>query len=764
MEIKQIKKRFDIGTRLEFMYLFVLALYLIRQFFDTTMFSISWPGYYEKLVRVLAFCVVFLKAGYGEQREDHRWFFCVLTGAAFALSWISTGYEFLLDIGILVIGAKDIPYKKILKVYIWCGTVVLATAMLGALTGCIKDLLYPMEPGQYRHSFGIVFPTDFAAHIVFMFLAIWVTYEQIPLHCMMALGIILDVFIYRYCYAKCSAIVMTAAIAGIFYEYLEGKIRENKITDRLKKVVDACLISAFPVLAAGTCLGMVCYNESNLVLERINSAVTGRLELAEQAFKKYGIKLFGTPFEMIGGGGSTTARLEYNFVDISYCMILLRYGLLLLLTIVVLNTGMAVKAKKVKNEKVLIALALVAAHSAVEHHLTEPGYNIFLLLTFSCVDAGVTADIPERQRKQNKICEGYYIGLTVLGVIILPYAVSYGRTVVSVLGLYENWRHKYFILVVAVGIIGTVLIVQTAKSSILEWEQTRSWSPRKRNLLVGEIVLSVVGISAGMYLVSGYENSMVHSMDAGIQLVKELKNTESFQGKIYADDYPELYIREAGAVKRRILPGESAWGEDGVVLITRKEKELQRLLQEGYRFAELSDTECVYTNSKEAIQLLEQNGIEVNHYYSVKSSADMQKMAEANGLQYDENAGVLIEGSTHSMIHGPWVTLYKGRLKVTYRMRLQSTSVEQGAVATVRISSNSGQIIYKQEVVDRSLFDETGTYDYTIEADIIDAEGYEFLVFAEDDTDLWIENILYGKIKAKPELLLKKPHGKEMLM
>lgn len=97
-------------------------------------------------------------------------------------------------------------------------------------------------------------------------------------------------------------------------------------------------------------------------------------------------------------------------------------------------------------------------------------------------------------------------------------------------------------------------------------------------------------------------------------------------------------------------------------------------------------------------------------------------------------------------------------------MRLQSTSVEQGAVATVRISSNSGQIIYKQEVVDRSLFDETGTYDYTIEADIIDAEGYEFLVFAEDDTDLWIENILYGKIKAKPELLLKKPHGKEMLM
>ncbi|MEQ2563870.1 hypothetical protein WMO41_11975 [Ventrimonas sp. CLA-AP-H27] len=749
MEIKPIKKQFDIEILLEFMYLFILALYLIRQFFDTTMFSIPWPWYYEKLIRVLAFCVVFLKTGYGERCKDCQWFLCVLTGVVFAFSWISTGYEFLLDIGILVIGAKDIPYKKILKVYIWCGSVILTVAILGALTGCIEDLLYEESPGKYRHAFGIIYPTDFAAHIVYLLLAVWVTYEQIPTWGMALAGSVLTAFLYRYTYAKCSTIVMAIAIVGLVYEFLESKMRKSKTADCIRKALNWCFVSAFSILAAVTCWGMICYNEQSSTLERINRVLTGRLELANRAFNSYGIKIFGTPFDMIGAGGITVFRQGYNFVDISYCMILLRYGLLLLLAVIVLHTGIAIKAQKAKNEKLLIALALVALHSAIEHHLTELGYNIFLLLAFSCVDAPAMVNVTEHQLKEKRICEGYYSGLFLLGTFVFPYVISYGRTVVSILGLYENWRHKYFIIAALIGIIGVLLVIQTIKCSILTWGQKQKLSLRIKNLLVLEVILLAASISSGMYLVSRCKNRIMHRLDAGIRLITELKNTESFQGEIYVDDYPEIYIQESENVSRRILPGESAWNEDNVVLITRREQELQHLIREGYQFAELSDTESVYTNSEEAIQLLRQNGAAVNDCYSVKTSVDLQNIANANGLQYEQNEGVLIEGASHSLLHGPWITLHQGRLRVTYRLRLLSSSIEQGPVATVRISANSGKTIYKEETIDRSLFDENGICDYSIEQGIGDAEGYEFLLFAENDTTLWLEDILYGKVPAQ---------------
>ena len=55
---------------------------------------------------------------------------------------MSTWYLFLFELAVLTIGVVDIPYKKILKVYIWCGIIIMALAMLGALTGAVRNLTY----------------------------------------------------------------------------------------------------------------------------------------------------------------------------------------------------------------------------------------------------------------------------------------------------------------------------------------------------------------------------------------------------------------------------------------------------------------------------------------------------------------------------------------------------------------------------------------------------------------------------------------------
>ena len=87
-----------------------------------------------------------------------------------------------------------------------------------------------------------------------------------------------------------------------------------------------------------------------------------------EKFNKYGIKLFGTAFDMIGGGNETIIRPGYNFVDSSFCMILVRYGWIVLLAVFLIYFIVERKALKAGDRKLMVAFALISVHSAIEHH------------------------------------------------------------------------------------------------------------------------------------------------------------------------------------------------------------------------------------------------------------------------------------------------------------------------------------------------------------------------------------------------------------
>lgn len=55
--------------------------------------------------------------------------------------------------------------------------------------------------------------------------------------------------------------------------------------------------------------------------------MNSRLKLSLLAYDRYGFSLFGSPLTQVGAGGSLIFRSGYNFVDISYILIILRYGL-----------------------------------------------------------------------------------------------------------------------------------------------------------------------------------------------------------------------------------------------------------------------------------------------------------------------------------------------------------------------------------------------------------------------------------------------------
>ncbi len=742
----------------EICYLFVLAVYLFFQFLDTTTFQIARPWYTEQAIRAMIVFVVLLKAGYEAKEEGTEWFLCVLAGILYSMSYIFTGYTFLIDTALLMIGAKNIPYRKILKIYIWCGVAVLFSAVLGSMTGCITDLVYNHSRG-YRHSFGVVYATDFAAHLAYMILAIWVAYEGIPGLAMSVVGLALAAVAYFGAYAQCGAIVMVlSAFAMIYVSFSDYQEKKGSNISSFLKRAENIFILLIPVCALTMCGLMFFYNSSNPLMAKINSAISGRLQLAVNARTNYGVKLFGTAFDMVGAGGSTVGRSGYNFVDSSYCMIFIRYGVVTFLIVLLLMMRTAWLAKKCRDKRLLAAMALVAIHSMIEHHLLEPSYDVFFFIPFAgfgyvFANEANKARKVNNENKSNKDKEyssaifssGFYACVAFITILAMPVVVSCGKTIVSLLGLYETWRHRYFMAAAVFGLAAYIFICETIRRSILKYLKDKKIAKKQIMLLCIDAAAVICVFTGSRFIIHTQSVKVQETIDAGTKMIDYLASSEAFTGKIYADDYPLIYAEKTGAVSNSILTAESLCTKENIVIITGEDTELRRLTEKNFSFGIISEKEYVYTNSDEAVKLLGEYGIDMSSCFNLSKTVDLQAMADANDLTCTEDGKLLIEGADHSLIHGPWLTIYGGKLRVEYKLKLLETSIESGTVAKIRISSDSGNHICTEQEITRDMFDENNECTYTAEVEIGNSSGMEFLLFAIKDTRLQVDEIRYGK-------------------
>lgn len=743
--LDSIKKENSVQL-LEGMYLVTFCLYIMRIFLDTTLFNIPWSGFAYNIMRTAVICAVFLKIGYSNAYKGKELFYCICISALFFLSWMSTWYLFLFELAVLAIGAVDIPYKKILKVYIWCGIIIMVLAMLGALTGAVRNLTY-VKNKSYRHAFGICYPTDFAAHGIYLLLAIWVVYEQIPVLLSAAVMFGFALFQYYYCGTECGEIVAFLSGIGVIYVWFVSYVKDKKsIATKLIWLIDQSL-TVFMTICAGVIIWLsFCYNAENPTLKWINSTISGRLSLAQDAFNKYGIKLFGTAFDMVGYGSETVKRSGYNFVDSSFCLILVRYGAVALAAVLVIYFIVERKALHSGKRKLMVAFALISIHSVIEHHLLELAYNPFILLAFTDISPESGEQI-QVKRKITRNQVGYGIGCILL-FLMMPFIIRYGKTIVTLLRLNEQGRNKYFIAaVLMLGVAVAVLIKEAVDLIVLRLDKERlCW--KKQWMVAGSCCVLLLSVVVSEHTIRRKMFLYEESLAAGKNVIAALNEAELPPYKLYVDDIPEIYRRQVAGISNRMMTADSAAAdtEEDIVLIAKNDRDIFRLTDEGCWFGELSDREGIYTNSEEAVKILEKNGISMSDHYSVRKEVDLALMAERNGLTMSENGGLLVEGRDKSLIYGTYDVIYSGRLRIEYKLKLIDSSITDGELARVRLSFENGRKIIKEQGLTRADFDENGYCLAIIEENIDSAEGGEYLLFANGDTRIEIESISYGKV------------------
>ncbi len=303
----------------------------------------------------------------------------------------------------------DYNYRIILKTAYRCGVIIVLVTFILSMLGLIEN--------NRGNSFGFIYRTDYACHLLFLFLIFCFYYSgylswqgELGIFAMTLINI---VFIKGKTSYICMAIV-------VFVTYLSHYRRinripfqeENKIIRMIFKIIYLPIVAADKMikLIGNTSVTRIrsivrVINKYSFIIWAIvmigltmmyayvpvklfdfipkSGSVRARLRLGILGFEQFPIKLFGNRIPQRGAGGTEGYIPFYYFLDSSYIRMILQSGLIVFTVIVGLMTYIQIRLYKEKMYYNMFILAIVALDCAMEHHIVDFSYNTFALLTWA---------------------------------------------------------------------------------------------------------------------------------------------------------------------------------------------------------------------------------------------------------------------------------------------------------------------------------------------------------------------------------------------
>ena len=168
IQIKQLKKRITQYLP-EVMVLVGFVLYYLSQFKYTTMFQ--FPFTKIKIVKYSGLLLIALKVIIFDRKKysmkQYLLIFVVMV-LLIITAFFST-YRFLLEYLLVILGFRNINYKKVLYCFMITCSISLLITMFCSKVGIIENVITYRKNGAPRESFGTVFATDFAAYFFYLF-------------------------------------------------------------------------------------------------------------------------------------------------------------------------------------------------------------------------------------------------------------------------------------------------------------------------------------------------------------------------------------------------------------------------------------------------------------------------------------------------------------------------------------------------------------------------------------------------------------------
>lgn len=290
------------------------------------------------------------------------------------LVYVQTNRLNFLVYSMLLVLLVNVDMKVVLRNYVVVAGILVVGVFLLSLVGMVPNLQYN-RAGVIRNSFGFIYPTDFASHCFYLFLAISYLLKDKFIWTRSLFGVLLSAFIIKYCDARLNALsILLATVIFIYFYYSNGK----------KLKIFALLPYSAVVFASTVTYLSYKFSWSNPFLVSVNKLITGRLALGRNAFDTFGVHLFGTRnVQFIGSGGKTESVIGYNYVDSSYVQMLFTYGIVPVVLLIIIYVVASRKQYKDGQYLLVAILSLIAFNCMIEAFWFVPTYNIFMFLLFT---------------------------------------------------------------------------------------------------------------------------------------------------------------------------------------------------------------------------------------------------------------------------------------------------------------------------------------------------------------------------------------------
>lgn len=380
MELKKKEKR--IGDTVYFTF---FGVSILRHFLEGTMIDYAWINNIVLAISfILGICVVIKILT--EWKKDWSYqdiIMAVLTVGFIAASNFHIHHDYVWEYLLLILGARNIEAKKILKMYLLITVPFFMLTVGASLLGLIDNLVFYRNDTSdpVRYAMGFVYVTNFCAHL-FFFCAAYAfmrgkAIKYVEILVLAAIGVI--------CYTISSGRNSTICIAVLVLVLILGKLSENKIDGKSVKAFDYFMPVFMPVLAVISIVLALIYNPNNSFMVSLNRMMGHRPSMDQEAFKRFDVTLLGQNFKqrLFGGESSIGFPDNYFFIDCSYVSVLLEMGVLALIAILLIGFMITYRECKKKSYITAAIFCVVALHCFIEKNVLNISYNPFFILLFA---------------------------------------------------------------------------------------------------------------------------------------------------------------------------------------------------------------------------------------------------------------------------------------------------------------------------------------------------------------------------------------------
>lgn len=369
-------------------YLATLAIYLVFAFLQNTTFEDYIGGHFYNIISYLTFGVLILKIVFYDHYHLIANLF-IISGFLFSIIvWRNSGANLILVMIAFILAAKNVSFDDIVKTYFnvnfWLLVVVIACSLLGV----INNLSFVAQGRGTRYALGVIYPTDFAARILYLMLADaylnfgnlnttrYLVYVLIALACKQ----VTDARLNFYCMLL---LIIVSAIAQVAEQNYQ--LQQHDWTNSIVYTY----WTFTPILSAIAIFGTYFYDPTNNIYSKIDGMLSGRLTFGSMALQRYSVNLFGTKIKEHGYGNNMKLFHQginsYFFIDSSYMRLLIIFGLVALVVFIGISMFISIKNTLYGYYALPTILLIVAFSSVVEQHFMELTYNPFLLAFISTI-------------------------------------------------------------------------------------------------------------------------------------------------------------------------------------------------------------------------------------------------------------------------------------------------------------------------------------------------------------------------------------------